>query len=122
MSAGANARNERLDVVAAVLLALATVATAWSCYRASRWNGEQAKAASRSNAARIESAKAASLAQTQTQIDVELFTEWVDAFARGEERLTDYAARLRAPLLAFGVVVFVGTVAWLATFPVSISV
>jgi hypothetical protein len=30
--------------------------------------------------------------------------------------------RLRVVLLSFGVVVFVGTVAWLATFPVSVSV
>jgi hypothetical protein len=30
--------------------------------------------------------------------------------------------RLRVALLAFGIAVFVGTVAWLATFPVSISV
>ena len=30
--------------------------------------------------------------------------------------------RLRVLLLAFGIVVLVGTVAWLATFPVSISV
>jgi hypothetical protein len=30
--------------------------------------------------------------------------------------------RLRLVLLSFGIVVFVGTVGWLATFPVSISV
>jgi predicted phage tail protein len=30
--------------------------------------------------------------------------------------------RLRRILLAFGAVLFVGTVAWLATFPVSISI
>jgi hypothetical protein len=30
--------------------------------------------------------------------------------------------RLRQIMLAFGIVIFVGTVAWLATFPVSISV
>jgi hypothetical protein len=30
--------------------------------------------------------------------------------------------RLRVILLSFGIVVFVGTVAWLATFPVSISI
>ena len=30
--------------------------------------------------------------------------------------------RLRAVLLAFGVIVFVGTLVWMATFPVSISV
>ena len=30
--------------------------------------------------------------------------------------------RLRVALLAFGVVILVGTIAWIATFPVSISV
>ena len=30
--------------------------------------------------------------------------------------------RLRVALLAFGVVLLVGTIAWIATFPVSVSV
>ena len=30
--------------------------------------------------------------------------------------------RLRAFLLGFGVVIFIGTVAWMATFPISISI
>ena len=51
-------RVTRFELVATVLLALATVATAWSGYQASRWNGEQAKAFSRANAPRIESSKA----------------------------------------------------------------
>ena len=51
-------RSERLEVVATILLAFATVATAWSGYQASRWNGEQALAFSRASALRIESSKA----------------------------------------------------------------
>ena len=57
---GTDVRGDPLEVVATVLLALATVATAWSGYQASRWNGEQAKAFSRGNAARIESTRASS--------------------------------------------------------------
>ena len=38
------AQVDWVDVASAALLALATVATAWSGYQASRWNGEQAKA------------------------------------------------------------------------------
>ena len=34
-----------VEILATVLLAVAAVATAWSGYQASRWNGEQAKAA-----------------------------------------------------------------------------
>ena len=48
------AQVDWVDIASAALLALATVATAWSGYQASRWNGEQAKAGARANAARIE--------------------------------------------------------------------
>jgi len=204
--------DERLDVVATVLLALATVATAWSGYQASRWNGEQAKAAGRTNAIRVEAARAQGLAQAETQIDVATFSSWADAYAHKDTLLADFyfrrfrkefkpavqawiatrplrnpdapltpfvmpeyklqaredqrrldaqaelsaaavvgdiqrssnyvlavvlfaaalflagvstklpTARLRRALLALGLLVFVGTLVWLATFPVSLSV
>ncbi|MEO8328415.1 MAG: hypothetical protein ABI586_00280 [Candidatus Nanopelagicales bacterium] len=68
-----------VDTTAAILLALAAVATAWSSYQASRWTGEQAKAFSAANAARVESTKASNLANAQTEIDIAVFTQWVDA-------------------------------------------
>jgi hypothetical protein len=204
--------DQRLDIVATLLLALATVATAWSGYQASRWNGEQAKASGRTNAIRIEAARAQALAQAETQVDVATFSSWADAYARKETLLADFyfkrfrkefkpaveawiatrplrnpdapltpfvmpeyklqaredekrldadaalsaaaVARdiqrssnyvlavvlfaaalffagmstklptpgLRRALLALGLIVFVGTVAWIATFPVSVSV
>lgn len=111
MSATPRSHAERFELVATVLLAVATVATAWSGYQASRWNGEQTRALSRANALRIESTKAADLANAQTQIDVLTFTQWVDAFARGEDELVDfYYERVRAefkPALD----------AWIATKP-----
>jgi hypothetical protein len=203
--------DKRLDVVATVLLALATVATAWSGYQASRWNGEQAKAGGRTNAIRIDAARAQGLAQAQTQVDVGTFMQWVDAYGHRETVLADFyfkrfrkefkpaveawiatrplrnpaapltpfvmpqyrlaaqreverldaeaaassatvqrniqrstnyvlavvlfaaalffagtSAKLSTPwvrraLLAFGLIVFIGTSAWLATFPVSVS-
>jgi hypothetical protein len=82
--------EELLDIVATVLLALATVATAWSGYQASRWNGEQAKAGSRTTGLRIEAARAQGLAESQTQIDVATFTQWVDAYAHKETALADF--------------------------------
>lgn len=85
-----NAKTERIEVAATVVLALATVATAWSGYQASRWNGEQAKAAGRANALRIESSKADALANAQTQVDVALFTQWIDALARKENELASF--------------------------------
>ena len=86
-----------VELVATVLLSVATVATAWSAYQANRWNGEQAKAAARGNAARIESARASGVANRQVQIDVSLFTQFVDAFVREETELADfYLDRFRA--------------------------
>ncbi len=79
-----------VELAATLLLALATVATAWSGYQSTRWNGEQAKAAARANALRIESAKAAGLANTQTGIDVATFTQWANAYAREETVLADF--------------------------------
>jgi hypothetical protein len=83
-------------LIATVLLALATVATAWSSYQASRWNAEQAKAAAGANALRISSAKSDALANTETQIDVSTFSSWADAYAHHDKLLASfYLERVR---------------------------
>ena len=90
---------------------MAAVATAWSSYQATRWNGEQAKTASRVNKTRIEAARASDLANAQQQVDVATFMQWVDAYARGETELVNfYRARFRDEFKpAFN--------AWVATKP-----
>jgi hypothetical protein len=101
----------RLEVRATVLLAVATVATAWSGYQATRWNGEQAKAGARASAMRIESSKADAVANTQTQIDVATFTQWVNAYALEQKQLSDfYFRRFRAEFKP-------AVHAWVATKP-----
>jgi hypothetical protein len=93
MSNGLGDRLARLELIATVLLALATVATAWSSYQASRWNAEQAKAAAAANALRISSTKFDALANTETQVDVATFSSWADAYARSETGLADFYRR-----------------------------
>jgi hypothetical protein len=103
---------DRVALVATILLAAATVATAWSGYQASRWGGEATKATMKGNAARIESTRASSLANAQAQVDVAVFTQWVDAYARDETRLRDfYFERFRAEFKP-------AVVAWIATKPI----
>jgi hypothetical protein len=100
-----------VEVVATVILALAAVATAWSGYQASRWHGEQAIAFSHANAARLESTRASDLANTQTEIDVATFSQWVDAYARHETQLADfYRKRFRSEFRP-------AVAAWIATHP-----
>ena len=106
-------RGYQLEVVATILLAAATVATAWSGYQASRWNGEQAKAFSRAGALRVESAKADSLANAQTQIDVATFSSWIDAQAHGQKKLAAFYARRFRPEFKPAVA------AWAATKPLT---
>ena len=89
-------RRDWVEIGATVLLALAAVATAWSSYQATRWNGEQAKTASTVNKTRIEAARASDLANAQQQVDVATFMSWVDAYARDEVQLVNfYRGRFR---------------------------
>ena len=79
--------EHRLELAATVLLALAAVATAWATYQSASWRGEQAKAQSASIASRVESTRAANVANRQIQVDLALFTQWIDAYARDETEL-----------------------------------
>ena len=104
-------RRGVVEVIATLLLALAAVATAWSSYQATRWNGEQAKAGGRTNAFRIAAARAGGLADDEKQADLATFVQWVDAQASGDAYLADfYRHRFRPEFApAFD--------AWLATDP-----
>jgi hypothetical protein len=104
-------KRDWVEIGATVLLAVAAVATAWSSYQATRWNGEQAKTSASVNKTRIEAARAAGLANAQQQVDVATFMQWVDSYARGEAKLVSfYQERFRAEFRpAFN--------AWIATKP-----
>ena len=103
--------ERHFELVATVLLAAAAVATAWAAYQSARWHGEQAQAQSASIAARVESTRASNVVNRQTQIDLALFTQWIDAYARDQTELADfYRKRFRAEFRpAFQ--------AWVATRP-----
>jgi hypothetical protein len=104
-------RRDKVELVATLLLAIATVATAWSGYQSTRWNGEQAKAGGRSSALRIESAKAAGLANTQTEVDVASFTQWVNAYTLRQAALEAFYFKRFRPEFKPAVN------AWIATQP-----
>jgi hypothetical protein len=78
------------ELLVTVLLVVAALATSWSSYQATRWNGEQAVAAGRTNAIRIDAARADGTARTQTQVDVATFIAWADADLRGETKVADF--------------------------------
>ena len=100
-----------VEFATTLLLAAAAVATAWASYQAARWHGKQAQAQSASIAARVESTRASNVANREAEIDVELFIQWIDAYAQGQTELADfYRKRFRDEFKpAFA--------AWLATKP-----
>jgi hypothetical protein len=108
MNAG---KRDWIEVGAMILLALAAVATAWSSYQATRWNGEQSKTSSRVNKTRIDAARAAGRANAETQVDIATFIQWVDASVPDETELSSfYRSRFREEFRpAFD--------AWIATNP-----
>lgn len=60
-----------IELLAASVLALATIASAWSAYQATRWGGVQGAAFAQAGAARAESVRASDLADADLIIDVE---------------------------------------------------
>jgi hypothetical protein len=103
--------SRHLELVSAALLALATVATAWSGYQASTWHGEQAREQASATAKRLDATRASGVANRQVQIDVALFMQWVNARARGDAKLAEFYRRRFRPRFepAFA--------AWLASKP-----
>ena len=109
----ADLSRRRLELVATVLLAFATLGTAWSAYQSREWTGEQSQGYSRATKNRIAVNRTSALANRQVQIDVASFVQWVDARERGDAKLADfYRERFRdefEPAFA----------AWLATNPLT---
>jgi hypothetical protein len=66
-------RDERIEIVAAILLAMAVVLSAWGAYQATRWSGEQANSYAESAALRASAGRHGTIASRQIQIDVASF-------------------------------------------------
>jgi hypothetical protein len=104
-------RDRRVELIAAIMLSIATVVTAWSAYQATRWSGDQAADYTQASATRTESVRSSTEANRQVLIDVDTFLNWMDAEQTGDSALADdIHERMRQEFLpAFD--------AWLATAP-----
>lgn len=100
-----------VEIIATILLAFATLATAWSGYQSARWGGVQASSYSQAGALRTESTRASTSAGQLMQIDIGLFTNWINAYSADDQPLLNfYQERFRNEFTpAFE--------AWLATDP-----
>ena len=78
------------EMIATVILALATLATAWSGYRSARWGGEQSSKFSQAGALQTKMNRTSTSAGQITQIDIGIFTNWINAFAKDNQALADF--------------------------------
>jgi hypothetical protein len=105
------ARERRFEIWSAVLMSLATVATAWCAYQSAEWGGEQSFMLGESTRAGREAALQQSLAMQRRSLDAALFMEWTGAIATDNQPLEDfYRERFRPGMR-------VAIDAWLATDP-----
>jgi hypothetical protein len=79
-----------IDIIAVVILSIATVSSAWCAYEATRWSGVQAVNYSQASALRTESTRESNRANTLTAIDVQLFSDWVAAVSQKDTRRADF--------------------------------
>lgn len=83
-------RRERLELVSAIVLAIATIFTAWSAFQATKWGGVMSIRFSEANAARTESMRASTTAGQLVIVDVTIFADWLQALAAGETELQEF--------------------------------
>ena len=97
MTSSRDTRLERFELAATVLLALATVATAWSGYQAARWDGRQAELYGTSSTMRNEADQALTLGGQQRLLDIATFNTWIEARNEGRDDLAALYERRFSP-------------------------
>lgn len=102
-----------LEVAATILLSLATVASAWSVYQATRWSGLQAITFGEAGALRTEATRMTSIAARKITVDAGLFVNYAVAINERNEKLAAFLRERFPPRLAAAVD------AWLKTRPLA---
>jgi hypothetical protein len=100
-----------VEFFSAVVLALATVATAWCAYQSTLWGGDELKFRSAANSATIKASQASNAALQQASLHANLFVQWATAYSEQNDLLTDFLYQRFPPALK------TATDAWIATQP-----
>ena len=91
--------EKRFEVVATILLACAALATAWSGYQASLWDGTQSSDYTQASAARTRAAQQLTEANQYRLADLSVFESFIDASLSGNDELAAfYRERFRDEL------------------------
>jgi hypothetical protein len=82
--------EKRLEFVSVVVLAVAALATAWSGYQASLWDGIQSSDYTQASGARTNAAQQRTASNQLRLADLGMFENYVDARIDGDEQVADF--------------------------------
>ncbi len=104
-------REEFVEILEALVLALVAIATAWSGYQGAEWDGRQALLYGQSSTMRVDAGVAATEGGEQRLQDTATLNTWISAKTTGDEEVAKLYVRRFSPeyIVAF--------YAWLKTAP-----
>ena len=79
-----------LEIFAAVLLSITTIAAAWCAYQSTRWSGVQANNYAEAGTARVESTREFNRGMQLLSLDANTFLQYVDAFSDDKTALLEF--------------------------------
>jgi hypothetical protein len=79
----------RTELIAVVILSVATLGVAWSGYQAARWGGVQSTRYVEAGGKRVQASSAASLGYTEITVESSMFISWLEAYTLGQTDLAD---------------------------------
>jgi hypothetical protein len=106
-------RKRWVEILCAVVLSLATVASAWCAYQANLWSGVQTFRLAAANLAARESSESTISAHQARSFDATMFIHYIEARATQNEKLAEFLHRRFRPEMKTAVD------AWLKTDPMN---
>ena len=90
-----------IEIIAVLLLGIATVGTAWCGYQSSQWNGQQNDYARESSDQRVEASRLFGLATQKIAYDASIVAQYAQAVQAGNDPLAQFYRKnlVRAPFL-----------------------
>ena len=90
MSSGGSGRNRVLEIIAVILLGVATVGSAFCGYEATRWNTREGDLERDASTSRVEANRLFSLGTQTVVYDTTVVTQYAAAVAAGNQPLVDF--------------------------------
>lgn len=88
-----SSRERVFEIVAALLMSIATLGIAWSGYQAARWSGVQSERYTEASAARSLANRQGSLVNEQRLQDITTFDRWLELSVAGNTELANIYER-----------------------------